>query len=144
LTLDDHFMKARLIFVSALAVALTACGPQTPSDNSAATPAAPDATAPATPAVASLGLISVDPAKLDECFGVVATVKWDVATSNPGVAAVQVFVGPEADQRLFTEGGNVGQAETGLWTAPGATFRLKDKATGTELDRITVAGPACQ
>jgi hypothetical protein len=79
-----------------------------------------------------------------DCTNVVGTVRWDVRSEHPTTSDVEIMVGPDdATATLFAAGGAFGEAKTGQWTAPGAIFRLRDKASGAELARTTVAGPDC-
>jgi hypothetical protein len=130
----------RMPAVAILIAVLAACARQeaagTPEPSSA-TPATTTADQPSGPAY-------VSPANLADCTrGSVVTLTWDFRTSQPAVGEVEVFTGGPGHETLFAAGGPNGQAPTGAWAYPGTVFILKDKVDGRELERVTVAGPAC-
>ena len=140
-------MSFRILLAASLVAWLSACG-QKPAEEQlqptrdAATPAV--AEGDAAPAADSSASFSVDPASIAECGKpVVATLKWDVREKHPGVVTVQIHTGSDDAPVLFAEGGNYGEAKTEAWTGPGSIFVLRDKASGEELQRVIVAGPAC-
>jgi hypothetical protein len=135
--------KLRLILLP-LALGLAACGPA-PSDRTTpvADQTAPAETATAAPQPAATRFLHVSPARLDHCKrGQEVEVSWDLGSAFPGVTGVEIFVGPEDQQKLFSAGGAKGQTKTGPWTKPGTIFRLKNKKTGEEIERLTMQGPA--
>lgn len=89
-------------------------------------------------------LISSSVSTMEACDPVKAVLQWDVSSSHPTATSVQVWVGADpASSSLFSESGRAGTAETDAWVQPGATFRLVEPASATELARIVVGGPAC-
>ena len=127
-----------------LALCLAACGPA-PSDETAPVASQPTAAAAATavPAPSANRFLQVSPAQLDHCKrGQQVEISWDLGSAFPGVTGVEIFVGPEDQQKLFSAGGAKGQTKTGPWTKPGTIFRLKNKKTGEEIERLTMQGPA--
>lgn len=143
-------MQNRLTLAAVLVIALSACG-QKPLEDPAvdnAPTTAPEASTEAPVAAAPVPAavdpsFNIDKASLPDCVGTEATVRWDLRAEHPDVAFVEIWVGDDAAPRLFVAGGPFGEAKTAAWTTPGLIFSLRDKATGTELKRITVAGPAC-
>ncbi|MBD9435080.1 hypothetical protein IB223_03150 [Pseudoxanthomonas sp. PXM03] len=144
-------MKLQLSLVLVATLAVSACSKpaEAPSADpqSAVSPAETPATDPSATGPAPLALdptFSIDPPSMADCNNVVGTVRWDVRSKHPTTSDVEIMVGPEdATATLFAAGGAFGEAQTGQWTAPGAIFRLRDKASGAELARTTVAGPDC-
>lgn len=140
-------MPNKLLLATCLVACLSACG-QKPADeqlqptgDASAEVAAPAGVAPV---AASSASFSVDPASIAACGQpVVATVKWDVRKEHPQTTTVQIYTGADDAPTLFAEGGNYGEAKTAAWTSPGSIFRLRDKASGEELQRVVVAGPKC-
>ncbi|MHC9085634.1 hypothetical protein ACYX7E_11475 [Luteimonas sp. RIT-PG2_3] len=88
-------------------------------------------------------LLSSDRETLATCSPEVAKISWDVSQQHPNVTNVQIFAGPDSEPVLFSSGGATGSVETGAWTKPGTIFRLRDGASGEELSRIVIGGPAC-
>ena len=136
--------KLRMILLP-LAFSLAACGPA-PSDQTApvadAPTAAPVSAAPAT--APETKYIHATPARLEKCGeGVPVEISWDLLGDYPGVTGVQVFVGPDDKQKLFSAGGARGTTKTGPWSKPGSIFRLKNKKTGEEIERLVIGGPDC-
>ena len=138
-------MKINVLAVVATVSLLAACSQKGEPDAVAAPAAEASATAEAaTPASTAVDpTFSVDPASMTSCDSVIATVKWDIRTEHPAVSEIEILVGPDSAPTLFAASGNYGEIKTGPWTAPGETFRLRDKATGLELERLVVTGPAC-
>lgn len=98
--------------------------------------------APAEPTKGINGLITASPGAAGCDTPIEAKIAWNVA-SKPGVQEVEVFVGDGADAKLFAAGGASGEAATGPWVIAGTTFVVRNKADGTELDRLVIAGPSC-
>jgi hypothetical protein len=126
-----------------LMMGLSACQPSdTDTSKNAASPAsAPSvATAPA-----PTGPVTIEPASLTSCeTGAVVTVRWDIRKEHPDVKDIEVWTGSATHPlTLFTASGTAGEAKTGPWAGPGSIFAVKDRATGQELARATVQGPAC-
>jgi hypothetical protein len=117
-----------------LLLAITGCQQQSDPTSTAST---------ARPASSSA--ISVEPATLSTCgTGVVATVRWNANAVHASTNATQIWLGADAaNQKLFSEGGAEGQAQTGPWTEPGTHFVLKNKDNGKVLADTTVGGPKC-
>jgi hypothetical protein len=147
-------MKLQLSLVMIATLTISACSKPTEAPSadpqSAVSPTATPATSATDPSVkgpAPLALdptFSIDPPSMADCNNVVGTVRWDVRSKHPTTSDVEIMVGPDdATATLFAAGGAFGEAQTGQWTAPGAIFRLRDKVSGTELARTTVAGPDC-
>ena len=66
------------------------------------------------------------------------------STAEKAVAVVEIYAGnAEGTPGLFASGGAVGQSETGPWVRPGSVFSLRDKATGSELEKLVIGGPVC-
>ena len=70
-------------------------------------------------------------------------ISWDLAGDFPGVTGVDIFVGTDEAPKLFSSGGAVGTTRTGTWTTPGTTFRLMNKKSREEIERIVIGGPTC-
>jgi len=141
-------MKKQIILAVSLASALGACGP-TPSDKAPVTATngeqskAAEAESSAPQAVTSRYLHAT-PSLLEDCKrGQSVDLKWDLGTDFPGVTGVEIYVGADGQEKLFSAGGAKGETKTGLWTKPGSIFRLKNKKSGEEIERITIAGPSC-
>ena len=133
-----------LALLSIIAIA-TACSPspQQPASNAASADAAAaqSGTASEDAAPQTAGLITSEPAELT-CDGPqVVSVRWDVGAVQPAVELVEIWTG--SPPSLFAAGAAAGEAITGQWAMPGTIFILRDKATGRDLDRVTVGGPAC-
>lgn len=146
-------MRLILLPILLLTVTVAACSPESEeapaTPQAASAPAAAPATTPAPQQRAAIepsttGPVQVVPASLDSCAGTVTTVKWDFSTTAPDASVIEIFVGGGADATLFASGGNVGEAPTQAWTMPGSVFVARDKASGRELGRAVVGGPACQ
>ena len=107
-----------------------------------ASPAPAEPAAPATPATPQgVGLLTTEPAELTCDRPQAISVRWDVAAVEPAVELVEIWTGQPLS--LFASGAVAGEAVTGPWALPGTIFVLRDKATGRDLDRIVVGGPAC-
>ena len=139
-------MQIRLSLAIALLlpIGITACQPSStdPSKPEAAANTTPTATA--APAAAK-GPVSIDPASLASCeTPAVVTVRWDIRAGHPDVKEIEVWTGSATHPlTLFAASGTAGEAKTGPWAGPGSIFAVKDKATGKELGRATIEGPAC-
>ena len=144
-------MKVFTLILALFAVSLAACNrepesvPASPSTlaTPAATAAPTDATPLQTDQEVEQQLVSVTPSSMVDCNGIEATVHWDVRTSYPDIAEVELWVGPDSSPTLFAAGGAYGENKTGPWVRPGEIIRLRNKSTGEELGRATVTGPSC-
>lgn len=92
------------------------------------------------------GFLMVDPGEVANCGDTalaVATVRWSV--DRPAVTDLRVEVGSERGgaRKLFSQGGNQGEAVTGPWVGEGVIFYLVDVATGEDLDAFVVGAKAC-
>jgi hypothetical protein len=126
-----------------LMIGLSACQP---SDTDASKTAASPAPAPAGAAApAPTGPVTLDPASFSSCqTGAVVTVRWDIRKEHPKVKEIEVWTGSTSHPlTLFAASAPAGEAKTGAWAGPGSIFAVKDRATGQELARATVQGPAC-
>jgi hypothetical protein len=126
-----------------LMIGLSACQP---SDTDASkTPASPASAPAVTAASAPTGPVTIEPASLASCEkGEVVTVRWDIRKDHPDVKEIEVWTGSATHPlTLFAASGIAGEAKTGPWAGPGSIFAVKDRATGQELARATVQGPAC-
>lgn len=140
----------RVLSVLALAVSLAACNKPVADGDVAApvpadstTPAAEAAPAPpAEPVAGAAGLLKASAGTASCDTGSDIRFDWDVST-RPEVSTAEVWVGEGPEAKLFTAGGAQGGESTGPWVKPATVFILRDKATGSELDRIVIAGPAC-
>ena len=138
-------MQIRLSLATALLllIGITACQPSgtDASKQDAAATSSPTATA----APAAKGPVSIDPASLASCeTPAVVTVRWDIRADHPDVKEIEVWTGSVTHPlTLFAASGAAGEAKTGPWAGPGSIFAVKDKATGKELGRATIEGPAC-
>lgn len=139
-------MRLQLIAAAALTAALlAACGPKPEAARSDAASTSTPATVPgaAEPVAAINQAFAVEPGSMSDCNPVVAKVSWDVRAAHPTVSDIEIYVGPDSAPTLFAAGGAFGDTDTAQWAAPGATFHLRDKATGEELERATITGPSC-
>lgn len=142
--------RSQLRFASLLLFALTAaaCGGAGDAPAPTASPAPADA-APqpveAPPAASAQGkYLRATPGELENCKQRESVeISWDLAGDFPGVTGVQIFVGPDEEPKLFSSGGASGTTRTGQWTRVGSTFRLVNKKSGEEIERIVIGGPAC-
>lgn len=140
-------MNKTLLAVLPLALLLAACSESQPSstagDTNAATPA------PAAPVVERIEVpktrfIHAEPAELESCDYGKVMLKWDTSTAEKPPAVVEIYAGnAEETPGLFAAAGATGEKETGPWVRPGSAFSLRDKSTGTELERLVIGGPRC-
>ncbi len=123
-------------------LALAACGPA-PSDQS--TPVTDTQASQSAGAAASGNrYLHATPSTLDNCSkGQAIGISWDLGTDFPGVTGVEIVVGPDDQPKLFSAGGAKGETTTGPWTKPGTIFRLMNKKTREEIERLTIGGPNC-
>jgi len=72
--------------------------------------------------------LTVDPPRLEDCKVVkVVKVEWDVPPGT-NIKEVSIFVsGPKDPEKLFTNGGLKGSAETGPWAHAGMKLVLREK-----------------
>ncbi len=129
----------RIATLAAIGAVVTLAGCNRPQAPAGAMEAAPQAER--TAAKGANGMLSVSPGQLT-CTGSVAEVAWN-ATTNPAVKMIEVRIGEGPEAKLFTTQMPVGSAETGPWAISGMLLVLRNAADGSELDRVTVAGPAC-
>ena len=148
-------IPSRLSIASLLAATLAvtaAC--RAPSDTPTAPAPAPAPAAAGVPAetaappltaqAPTANYLHVTPATLDKCKpGSEVEVTWDLAGDFPGVTGIQIFVGTDEAPKLFSSGGARGSTRTGAWTKPGSIFRLVNKKTGEEIERVVIGGPDC-
>lgn len=87
-------------------------------------------------------LLTATPGTADCNIGAVTKFHWDT-TAGPEIAAVELFVGDDANAKLFAAGGPVGDAESGPWVYSGTVFVLRESSNRTELDRVVISGPTC-
>ena len=92
------------------------------------------------------GFLVVDPGEVASCgdnAAVVATVRWNVV--KPAAEGLRVEVGNEGGlaRKLFSQGGNKGEAVTEQWVSEGTAFYLVDVATGEDIDAFVVGSKAC-
>jgi len=68
-----------------------------------------------------------------------AMIGWNVDAS--GVDAVAVYlVGKTGNEKLFAQGGPVGEKATGAWLRPGMAFKARAKDDARELASLEIAG----
>lgn len=134
---ESDTMHFRILIITILALVQSACGGGNQQEPDAVQGSATN------PTPAAVGALRIAPGRLSSCEPVIAEVNWDVRSAHPEVVDVDILVGPDTSPTLFASGGAYGSARTGAWTVPGAIFRLRDRASGVELDRATVSGPAC-
>jgi len=140
-------MNKTLLVILPLALLLTACGEkQTATVTGDANPQ-PDAAAPAAVDridVPKTRFIHAEPAELASCEYGKVLLKWDTSTADKPPAVVEIYSGnAEETPGLFAAAGATGEKETGPWVRPGSTFSLRDKSTGTKLERLVIGGPRC-
>lgn len=141
-------MNSLRLVLLPLALVIAACGPA-PSDQTTPAPeqpaSSPAATTPmSAPPVASTKYIHASPIRLEKCGkGEAVEITWDLQGAFPGVTGVEVYVGSDDKQKLFSAGGAKGTTKTGPWTKPGTIFRLKNKKTGEEIEQLVIDGPPC-
>lgn len=92
------------------------------------------------------GFLVVDPAEVASCgdnAAAVATVRWRV--DKPAADGLRIEVGNEegAARKLFSLGGDKGEAVTERWVGEGTAFYLVDVATGKDIDAFVVGSKAC-
>lgn len=140
-------LKLRQFALLATFAALTACEQSAaPTPVAEQAPVAEAATlaeaapAPSTALAGQNALLSADPGSANCETGTDVELSWDVS-SRPEIANVEVWVG--AEPTLFAAGGATGAQKSGPWVKPGMSFILRNKADSAELDRVTIAGPAC-
>jgi hypothetical protein len=133
-------MKKTILIAVPFALLLGACSGPAPSDQADGSAPAPTA-APATAQVEAPAttLIHAEPAVLPDCNPAVVTLRWNVFTTHPEIKTVKVYSG----DRVFVHSAATGKQATGPWVRPGAVFTLKNGADDTELEKITIGGPAC-
>ncbi|TAM64384.1 MAG: hypothetical protein EPN49_00500 [Rhodanobacter sp.] len=142
-------MHKYTVLVATTLLALAGCQQESGQPPSAPSQTAQPQTAQApsdqVTAAVSNPAISVTPGTLQNCDGSVATVHWDASKAGASTASTEIWVGSSnADAKLFSAGGNTGEAKTDAWTRPGTHFFLKNKEDGKELGQVVVGGPACQ
>ena len=142
-------MNKSLLAILPLALLLAACSEKQPAaatadatPQAAATPVA--APAPDRIEVRETRFIHAEPAELTSCEYAKVLLKWDTSTAEKPPAVVEIYSGnAEETPGLFAAAGATGEKETGPWVRPGSTFSLRDKSTGTELERLVIGGPRC-
>lgn len=96
--------------------------------------------------VSEHGFLVVDPGEVASCgdnAALVATVRWSVdKPATEGLRVEVSSVGGTA-RKLFSQGGNKGEAVTGQWVGEGTAFHLVDVATGEDIDTFVVGSKAC-
>ncbi|WP_024868633.1 hypothetical protein [Pseudoxanthomonas suwonensis] len=130
--------------------ALAACkgptepaAPATGAGTDAQVEAADVATEPSTEGVQGTYL-QIEPLAMETCAKAQSVkVDWDLGTDFPGVTGVQVFVGADESSKLFSAGGAKGTTQTGNWVRAGTIFRLVNKKTGEEIERVVVGSKPC-
>ena len=136
-------MLKRTVLIAATLLTLAGCQKEpasVPSTSSQSDKAASGQIAAAT----SNPAITVAPDTLQNCDGAVATVHWDASKAGVNTDSIEIWVGSSnADAKLFSAGGNSGEAKTDAWTRPGTHFFLKNKPDGKELGQAVVGGPVC-
>lgn len=111
-----------------------------PSSSPAEITAAP---APATAFKGDKDLMSGNAQSVPSCTTpVVLSITWNVA-GKVSTESVKLYAGDGDNAKLFASGGAEGNAETGPWVAPGGLFVLRNGQDESELDRMTIPGPAC-
>lgn len=134
--------------LTVLTLALTACQPQDVEPAQKPVAATPDASASThtepTAVPAEPRLISLEPASMPTCDAAEVVAKWDVRAKHPDVTSIEIWVGFGTETKVWIASTPFGEAPTGPWTTPGAVFILKNQATGDELARTIMQGPACQ
>lgn len=70
-----------------------------------------------------------------------AVLDWNATAS--GLQSVEIWVGTEGSDKLFTIGGQAGTGNTGPWVTPGAIFTLRRPQRGVEIDRLVIPGSPC-
>lgn len=144
-------MNKMLFAAVPLALLLVACKGQAPAATGDTTPAT-QASAKAPAAVEATARVEVpetrfiraDPAELPNCEFAKVTLKWDTSRVGKPIAVVEIYAGnAQSTPGRFASGGAVGEAETGLWVRAGSVFSLRDKASGAEIERLTIGGPIC-
>ncbi len=135
-----------LFLATSLLLAISGCQQESTAaaGNSTATRPAQTIKTSAVPA-STRSAMSVTPTTIATCDpGVVATVRWNAQAAHVTTSNTEVWVGSKPmDLKLFTAGGNQGQAQTGTWTHPGTHFVLKNKDDGKVLGDVTIGGPSC-
>jgi hypothetical protein len=106
-------MQIRSIAAVTLAISIAGCGPKPHTDQAVATPASSATHSAETGMVKTKSALSVDPATMADCNGVIATVKWDVRQKHPNVSDVEIYVGPDSAPTLFAAAGSYGEVQTG-------------------------------
>lgn len=134
--------SARAFVVIPIVIGLSACSPE--STPHAASSSAPASSTPTIGEKEATGPAYVVPSELASCTeGKVVTLKWDFRSTHPDVSDVEILTGAPTKETLFAAGGPNGEALTGAWAYPGTIFIIKNKADGTELNRVIVSGPSC-
>lgn len=67
-----------------------------------------------------------------------AMIGWNVEASGADAVAVYL-IGTSGDERLFAQGGPVGEKSTGAWLRPGMAFQVRAKADARELAALEIA-----
>lgn len=136
-------MLKRTVLIVATLLALAGCQ----KESTSVPPASPQSDKTASGQIAaaiSNPAITVAPDTLQNCDGAVATVHWDASKAGSNTDSTEIWVGSSnADAKLFSAGGNSGEAKTDAWTRPGTHFILKNKPDGKELGQAVVGGPVC-
>lgn len=132
----------RFVFLASAALALGAC--QRESAPAVSTHPENRLASGQEVAAKSSPAISIDPATMKSCDGIVATVHWNASKVGINANSTEIWVGPsDGDTKVFSAGGASGDTQTGPWARPGTRFLLKNKQDGKVLGEAIVGGPAC-